>query len=264
MLPIEDGSAFDHLQRLIDRERDDFASADWRGVLASIGIVKGQPFNPDARTRKILESGAVTGFKTARVLANEAVLNGTSTRVYPDRKWTNPFASRSKANQLVLNTAFLNASGHFLDVDARAGYYSMGWGISPGMLTESPGKGAFYGAAGVDNQGEALSGDTNYRLHFPANVPAEMFWSVTLYDAYTASLLVGEKPFPSLSSTDKPVKNSDGSTDLYFGPSAPSGKAGNWLPTKPGRSYIAVLRLYGPTEAALDKSWKPGDFERVK
>ncbi|WP_246779280.1 DUF1254 domain-containing protein [Rhizobium sp. RHZ01] len=46
MLPIEDGSAFDHLQRLIDRERDDFASPDWRGVLASIGIVKGQPFNP--------------------------------------------------------------------------------------------------------------------------------------------------------------------------------------------------------------------------
>jgi hypothetical protein len=58
--------------------------------------------------------------------------------------------------------------------------------------------------------------------------------------------------FPTLASTDKPAKNSDGSTDLYFGPSAPSGKAGNWLPTKPGRNYIAVIRLFGPTEAALD------------
>nr|WP_246779284.1 DUF1214 domain-containing protein [Rhizobium sp. RHZ01] len=132
------------------------------------------------------------------------------------------------------------------------------------MVTPSPGKGAFYGIADVDNQGEALSGDNNYRLHFPANVPAKLFWSITLYDAYTASLLVGERPFPSLGSNDKPVKNRDGSTDLYFGPSAPSGKAGNWLPTKPGRNYIAFLRLYGPTEAALDRSWKPSDFERVK
>jgi hypothetical protein len=25
-----------------------------------------------------------------------------------------------------------------------------------------------------------------------------------------------------------------------------------------------ILRLYGPTEAALDKSWKPGDVEKLK
>ncbi len=265
MLPIEDGSAFDHLQRLIDREGDDFASPDWRGVLASIGIVKGQPFNPDARTRKILEQGAVTGFKTARVLANEVVVHGVSTLVYPDRRWTNPFPSGSSTKQLAINTAFLNASGHFLDLDSRAGYYSMSWGISPSMVKEAtPGKGGFYAIATVDNEGEALSGNNNYRLHFPAGVPAKLFWSVTLYDAYTTSLLAGERLFPSLSSTEKPVQNNDGSMDLYFGPSAPSGKPGNWLPTKPGRNYIAILRLYGPTEAALDKSWKPSDLERVK
>ena len=28
--------------------------------------------------------------------------------------------------------------------------------------------------------------------------------------------------------------------------------------------YGAFLRLDGPTEAALDRSWKPGDFEKVK
>jgi hypothetical protein len=120
MLPIEDGSAFDQLQRLIDRERDDFASPDWRGVLASIGIVKGQPFNPDARTRKILENGAVTGFKTARVLSDETNLNRISTLMYPDRRWTNPFLSKSASKQRALNTAFLNASGHFMDLESHA------------------------------------------------------------------------------------------------------------------------------------------------
>jgi hypothetical protein len=28
-----------------------------------------------------------------------------------------------------------------------------------------------------------------------------------------------------------------------------------------GKGYFAVLRLYGPTEAAIDRSWKPGDIE---
>jgi hypothetical protein len=32
----------------------------------------------------------------------------------------------------------------------------------------------------------------------------------------------------------------------------------------PGEGYFAVLRLYGPTESAINKSWKPGDIEKVK
>ena len=63
---------------------------------------------------------------------------------------------------------------------------------------------------------------------------------------------------------DKPTQNPDGSTDLYFGPKAPEGKAGNWLATVPGKGYFVILRLYGPTEPAIDKSWKPGDIEKVK
>ena len=87
---------------------------------------------------------------------------------------------------------------------------------------------------------------------------------MTLYEAENASGLANGQPFPSLGSRDKPAPNADGSTDLYLGPHAPAGKTGNWLATVPGRGYFAVLRLYGPTEAAIDKSWKPGDIEKVK
>jgi hypothetical protein len=31
-----------------------------------------------------------------------------------------------------------------------------------------------------------------------------------------------------------------------------------------GKGYFAILRLYAPTEAAIDKTWKPGDIEKVK
>jgi hypothetical protein len=49
-------------------------------------------------------------------------------------------------------------------------------------------------------------------------------------------------------------QNADGSTDLYLGPQLPAGKQGNWL---------AIIRLYGPTEAAINRSWKPSDIEKV-
>jgi hypothetical protein len=32
----------------------------------------------------------------------------------------------------------------------------------------------------------------------------------------------------------------------------------------PGKGYFAILRLYAPIEAAIDKSWKPGDIVKVK
>jgi hypothetical protein len=132
------------------------------------------------------------------------------------------------------------------------------------MISQISGKGAKYMIAFTDGTGIPLSGDANYRLHLPPNIPAANFWSITLYEAENASGLANGQPFPSLGSRDKPAQNADGSTDLYIGPKAPDGKKGNWLATVPGRGYFAILRLYGPTDAAIDKSWKPGDLEPVK
>jgi hypothetical protein len=52
----------------------------------------------------------------------------------------------------------------------------------------------------------------------------------------------------------------DSSIDLYFGSEAPQGKHANWLATVPGKGYFVILRLYGPLEAAINKSWRPGDI----
>ena len=60
MLPISDGSAFDHLKHLVDSEGSKFAESDSLGGLAALGIIKGQPFKPDAHTREILDRAAKT------------------------------------------------------------------------------------------------------------------------------------------------------------------------------------------------------------
>jgi hypothetical protein len=130
------------------------------------------------------------------------------------------------------------------------------------MVSQIPGKGAKYMIAFSDNSGTPLSGGSSYRITLPPNVPAANFWSVALYEAQNASGLANGRPFPSLGSRDKPAQNADGSTDLYLSPQAPQGKEANWLATVPGRGYFVILRLYGPTEAAINKSWKPGDIEK--
>jgi len=268
MLPITDGSAFDQLKQLVDSEGATLADSDWLGMLASIGIVKGQPFKPDEKTRTILDRAAKTAYKMSRVIGlQEEVIGGINFRVFPDRRWINPFADGTPANPGgAKDMAWRNVAGAYpyLDIDARLWMFTNAYSLSPGMVSQIPGKGAKYMLGFKDSQGEPFSGGSNYRLTLPANIPAGNFWSVTLYEAENASGLANGQPFPSLGSRDKPVQNADGSTDLYLGPKAPAGKEGNWLATVAGKGYFAIIRLYGPTEAALSNTWKPGDIEKVK
>lgn len=90
MLPISDGSAFDQLKLLVDSECNHIAESDSLGKLASIGIIKGVPFTPDAKTRAILDRAAKTAYKMSRVVGFKNVLNDASLRVYLDRRWVNP------------------------------------------------------------------------------------------------------------------------------------------------------------------------------
>ena len=265
MLPISDSGAFDQLKRLVDAEGSNLADPDWLGMLAAIGIVKGQPFTPDAHTREILDRAAKTGYKMSRVIGFQEVVSGRSYRVYPDRRWTHPIADGTPANPGgPFDLAWRRTAGGYLDLDARIWFFTDYYSLSPGMISQTPGKGAKYLVAFTDSSGTPLSGGTSYRLKLPPNIPAANFWSVTLYEAENASGLANGQPFPSLGSRDKPAQNADGSTDLYLGPTAPDGKASNWLATVPGKGYFAILRLYSPTKAAINKSWKPGDIKKVK
>ena len=265
MLPTSDGTVFDQLKQLVDSEGANLADPDGLGILAAIGIVKGQPFTPDANTRTILDQAAKIAYKMSRVIGFEEIIGGRSYRVYPDRRWVNPLADGTPSNPTgALDLAWTITAGGYLALDARINFFTNYYSISPGMVSQTPGKGAKYMIAFTDNEGEPLSGASNYRLKLPPNIPAANFWSVTLYNAENSSGLDNGQPFPSLGLRDKPAQNADGSTDLYLGPKAPEGKEGNWLATVPGKGYFAILRLYAPTEAAIDKSWKPGDIVEVQ
>ena len=115
----------------------------------------------------------------------------------------------------------------------------------------------------MDANGNFLRGSQAYVLHLPPDIPAAIFWSVTVYDPITGSGLDNGQPFPSLNTMDKPIQNSDGSTDIYFGPKSP-GAGKNFIATVSGKGWFTLLRLYGPTKAFFDQTWKPDDIKKIQ
>ena len=265
MLPRSSADAFDQLKWLVDREGEILASADGLGLLASVGIVAGRPFKPDAKTRAILDVAAKTAYKMSRVIGRMSEIGNRDLTVWKGRQWVNPVNNvTTPGAQKTMDLTWRNNAAGFYEIESRVWMFTDYYSLSPGMVSLTPGKGAFYAIAFNDADGDPLSGDSSYKVKLPPNVPAKLFWSLTLYEAENASgLATKERRFPSLGSRDEPKQNADGTTDLYIGPKAPNGKEANWLPTAPGRGFFAILRLYGPDQAGIDYSWKPGDFEKV-
>jgi hypothetical protein len=134
---------------------------------------------------------------------------------------------------------------------------------SPIMAANMVDVGAKYLVAPTDAEAKFLSGAKSYRLHLPKGIPAKLFWSVTVYDALTASGLDNGQPFPSINSMDKPPTNAYGSTDFYFSPTSP-GDGKNWLRTVADKGLFVILRLYGPTQPFFNQSWRPGNLEEIR
>jgi hypothetical protein len=251
MLFPTDGAAFDMLARFIDHEYVDPSDMWMRGVAASLGIVKGKAFAPDAGLRATLDRAARVAFGMSRAVEYGP---GGFTKWYQDRQWLNAFPGGS---------AEFTAST-FDQADQRIAFFSIAYSTSPGMAANIVDVGAKYLLTPRDAEGRFLLGTNAYRLHLPKGIPAKLFWSVTVYDALTASGLDNGQPFPSINTMDKPATNVvDGSTDFYFGPASP-GDGKNWLRTVADKGFFVILRLYGPTEPFFNQTWRPGDLEEVK
>ena len=133
------------------------------------------------------------------------------------------------------------------------------------MTMKMVGLGSQYAVAYMDTDGNPLDGAKTYKVTLPAPIPAKDFWSFTLYDTQTRSMLQTDQQFPGIDGNTPGLQiNADGSVDVYVGPEAPEGKESNWLQSVPGKGWQTLFRLYGPLEPWFDKTWMPDDFELVK
>jgi hypothetical protein len=245
---------WEELNATIQAEPLEGLDADTRGLLASIGIKKGQAFKPDARMKKILTDAAAIGSVTARALT--ARPKDQRHYLYPSKRmWTNPF--------LEGRYDFLLDGERLLDSRVYMHFYATG--ITPAMALKLVGKGSQYAIAYLDKDGNALDGSKTYKINLPKDVPAKDFWSFTIYDNQTRGMLQTDERFPGIDNNKKGMKkNADGSYDIFFGPKAPEGQENNWIQTVPGKGWNTILRLYGPLDPWFDKVWIPGDLVLVK
>jgi hypothetical protein len=240
---------FEALNSFVQREPwlpRDMAMVD---QLKSIGIEKGRPFQPDARTKEIL-SAAISD---AHRFIDETYLSAFNTPFFSGSHWALP-----------VDPSFLKAiSENYADpgnypTDARAVVFSMAYFSSKHL-----GTGQFYLLNVVDNNNQPLAGAKSYRLHLPPNVPVKLYWSITAYDRETHAVIAGMPYFSRASTSPGIQKNADGSVDVYFGPAATEGKTSNWVPTDPKRGFELMARFYGPEKGFFEKAWTMGDAVQI-
>ena len=87
MLYPTDGSAFDMLARFIAHEYADPEDMEMRGMAASLGIIKGRKFQPDAHTREILGQSRQDGERIGHAISYEPQTIVRNGLWYADRSW---------------------------------------------------------------------------------------------------------------------------------------------------------------------------------
>ena len=251
-LPFYDIRALQDIHDIINVEPVRPQDKVMMGMLATIGIERGKPFNPQGELKAAMEKGVIDAYFYMQQL--DAKLFASSL-YWPDRHWSFVMVPDEKHG-------FEFITDDAVQIDKRAAaWFFFTW--YPKVLTEHAG--TVYLAPTADQTGQPLEPGKTYRLRVPKDVPARQFWSLTMYDNATWSFVINPLQRPGLSSLQKNTMkmNTDGSVDLYFGPKAPAGLESNWLPTEGKKPYL-WFRLYAPGEAFWNKTFELPDVELVK
>ncbi|MFN9211168.1 MAG: DUF1214 domain-containing protein, partial [Betaproteobacteria bacterium] len=271
-IPPNDFSFYEMLNELVQQEPATALDPELMGPIAAIGIVKGKPFAPDARMRKILTDALAVGNATSRSLFMAP--RAPEWYHFPGSAWSNfLFVS---GYQFETPIPLITPEGvkpfpptGYRTMDARSAFFYGITGITPAMAMRLPGIGSQYLLAFQDANKQFFDGAKTYKVTLPKGIPEAKFWSLTLYDNQTRSMLdtpqrhprAGSQGFPSPAA----AADAAGVTTVYFGPRQPDGvKRGNWIQTTPGRGWFVILRLYSPLEPFFDKSWRPSEIEPVR
>lgn len=250
--PQFDADYFRLVNMMVQEEPANDYDKNMLAMAAYIGIEKGKPFNPDAKTQKILDRAA----KDVQRYINK-INNGSAwVPVENQPGWTrfNLLPGDIKSGQLYV---YQNQNG-MIDYQRRAAIDYWAYAM-PAVL----GSGTMYNVAFVDADDKPIDSSKNYRIRMPSDFPARSFWSVFGYDVNTRTFIANGTKGRHLSSRDKLVKNADGSIDIYIGPKVPEGLETNWIETIPGSNIFIGLRTYGPEQSVLDGTYKIPRFERL-
>jgi hypothetical protein len=271
-IPPNDFSFYEMLNEIVQQEPATSLDPELAGSLAAIGIVKGKPFAPDARMKKIMGEALAVGNAAARSLFMSP--RDPSWFYYPDSSWMNflfetGYEFETPIPRITPEGAKPFPPTGYRTLNARTNFFYGITGITPAMAMRLTGIGSQYLFALYDADKNYFDGAKTYKVTLPKGIPEANFWSLTVYDNMSRSMLDTPQRYPRAGSQSYPspaaVADADGSTTVYFAPTQPKGvKRGNWIQTDPKKGWFTILRLYSPLEPFFDKSWRPSEIELVK
>jgi len=253
MYPV-DSQFWTKLKAFVDYEPVSAIDPELRGVLAAIGIVKGQPFQPTARQQELLQKAVVTA---PRMLLAQRQLGRDDKRnlYYKDRQYESAWAGATADW----------AQESYLDATQRAMFFQYVYSSAPAMVIHTTGAGSKYPFTVRDADGKLMNGSGTYKLRLPPGIPAALFWAVTAYNVTDGTMPQTAQLLPSTNGYYDIPKQADGSIEIWFGPSKPQGVAdAAFIQTIPGRDFLVAVRLYGTEDGFYDQTWKPDDVVKVK
>jgi hypothetical protein len=270
-VPPNDFSYYEMLNEVVQQEPATSLDAELMGPLAAIGIIKGKPFAPDARMKKILTEALAIANATSRSLFMHP--RDPSWFYYPGSAWWNYLFETGYQFETPIPLITPEGARPFpptgyRTLDARTNFFYGITGITPGMAMRLTGIGSQYLLASLDANKQYLDGAGTYKVTLPKGIPEANFWSLTVYDNQTRSMLDTPQRYPRAGSQSYPSPaaeaDADGATTVYFSPEQPAGvKRDNWIQTMPGKGWFLILRLYSPLEPFFDKTWRPSEIELV-
>ncbi len=222
------------------------------GMLATIGIEKGRPFDPSPKIQAAMERGVVDAYHYMQ----ELTLNLLQENLWwPDRHWAMVLVPDERGG-------FEFITDRAVEIDKRAAIWFPAIFLPPTFDEKAA---TVYISAIADKDGKAVEAGKLYRIRIPKDTPAKQFWSITVYDKATWGFIINPQDRSGLGMLDIDTMevNDDGSVDIYVGPEAPEGLECNWIPTA-DKIPVIWLRLYGPDEPFWKKTFKMPDIELVK
>ena len=99
----------------------------------------------------------------SRVIGSQSNVSGLSFLAYPNRHWLNPMASGTPQNLTgeFSDNQWTRRDGGYIDLNARIWFFTDYYSLSPGMISQTPGKGAKYDIGFVASDNNTLTRDSN-------------------------------------------------------------------------------------------------------
>ena len=195
------------LNEVVQQEPATSLDPELMGPIAAIGIVKGKPFAPDARMKKIMTEALAVANATSRSLFMSP--RDPSWFYYPNSSWMNflfvtgyefetpipmitpegvkPFPATGYRTMDARTQLLLRRHRHH----ARHGH--------------APDRHRLAISAGdADADKNYFDGAKTYKVTLPKGIPEENFWSFTVYDNMTRSMLDTPQRYPRAGSQSYP------------------------------------------------------------